>query len=47
MAAGVALTLIDYGDLTRPCGQWRDVYEVTEEFYVHLATGPLIYIAEG
>jgi type I restriction enzyme R subunit len=29
------LTLIDYGDLTRPREQWRNVYEVTEEFYVH------------
>ena len=29
------LTLIDYGDLTRPCEQWRNAYEVTEEFYVH------------
>ncbi len=29
------LTLIDYGDLIRPRGQWRNVYEVTEEFYVH------------
>ena len=29
------LTLIDYGDLTRPRAQWRNVYEVTEEFYVH------------
>ena len=29
------LTLIDYGDLTRPRQQWRNVYEVTEEFYVH------------
>ncbi len=29
------LTLIDYGDLARPCEQWRNVYEVTEEFYTH------------
>lgn len=29
------LTLIDYGDLTRPQKQWRNIYEVTEEFYVH------------
>ncbi len=29
------LTLIDYGDLGRPRGQWRNVYEVTEEFYTH------------
>ncbi|TKS58236.1 MAG: restriction endonuclease subunit R [Nitrospira sp.] len=29
------LTLIDYGDLDRPREQWRNVYEVTEEFYVH------------
>jgi len=29
------LTLIDYGDLTRPRERWRNVYEVTEEFYVH------------
>ncbi len=29
------LTLIDYGDITRPREQWRNVYEVTEEFYVH------------
>ncbi|NTU43442.1 MAG: HsdR family type I site-specific deoxyribonuclease, partial [Nitrospirales bacterium] len=29
------LTLIDYGDLTRPRGQWRNIYEVTEEFSVH------------
>lgn len=27
------LTLIDYGDLERPQTQWRNVYEVTEEFY--------------
>ena len=26
------LQLIDYGDLTRPRDQWRNVYEVTEEF---------------
>jgi type I restriction enzyme R subunit len=29
------LTLIDYGDLNRPREQRRNVYEVTEEFYVH------------
>jgi len=29
------LTLIDHGDLSRPPEQWRNVYEVTEEFYVH------------
>jgi type I restriction enzyme R subunit len=29
------LMLIDYGDLTRPRQAWRNVYEVTEEFYVH------------
>jgi len=29
------LMLIDYGDLTRTREQWRNVYEVTEEFYVH------------
>lgn len=29
------LTLIDYGDLARPREAWRNVYEVTEEFYVH------------
>ena len=29
------LQLIDYADLTRPREQWRNVYEVTEEFYVH------------
>ncbi|MCG3110986.1 MAG: HsdR family type I site-specific deoxyribonuclease [Candidatus Manganitrophus sp. SB1] len=29
------LTVIDYGDLTRPREQRRNVYEVTEEFYVH------------
>jgi len=29
------LTMIDYGDLNRPREQWRNVYEVTEEFYVH------------
>lgn len=32
------LTLIDYGDLTRPREQWRNVYEVTEEFYTHNGT---------
>lgn len=29
------LMLIDYSDLNRPREQWRNVYEVTEEFYVH------------
>src|SRR4029450_1609333 len=29
------LTLIDYGDLTRPRTDWQNIYEVTEEFYVH------------
>lgn len=29
------LTLIDYDDITRPREQWRNVYEVTEEFYIH------------
>ena len=29
------LTVIDYGDLTRPREEWRNVYEVTEEFYFH------------
>ncbi len=29
------LTLIDYGDLALPRKQWRNVYEVTEEFYTH------------
>ncbi len=29
------LHLIDYGDLSRPREQWRNVYEVTEEFYFH------------
>ncbi len=29
------LHLIDYGDLTRLRGEWRNVYEVTEEFFVH------------
>ncbi len=29
------LTVIDYGDLTRPRMEWRNVYEVTEEFYFH------------
>src|SRR5438132_3485168 len=29
------LMVIDYGDLTRARGTWRNVYEVTEEFYVH------------
>src|SRR3990172_1720528 len=29
------LTLIDYEDLARQPEQWRNVYEVTEEFYTH------------
>jgi type I restriction enzyme R subunit len=29
------LTVVDYGDLVRPRERWRNVYEVTEEFYVH------------
>ena len=29
------LMLFDYGDLDRPREQWHNVYEVTEEFYVH------------
>jgi type I restriction enzyme, R subunit len=29
------LTLIDYGDAGQPPNKWRNVYEVTEEFYVH------------
>jgi type I restriction enzyme, R subunit len=29
------LTLIDYNDLGRPREAWRNIYEVTEEFYVH------------
>jgi type I restriction enzyme, R subunit len=29
------LNLIDYADITRPRDEWRNVYEVTEEFYVH------------
>src|ERR1051325_4830893 len=29
------LNIIDYADITRAPGQWRNVYEVTEEFYVH------------
>jgi len=29
------LTLIDYGDLARPPEEWRNIYEVTEEFYFH------------
>ena len=29
------LTLIDYGDLAQPREAWQNVYEVTEEFYVH------------
>jgi type I restriction enzyme R subunit len=29
------LTVVDYGDLARPRQEWRNVYEVTEEFYFH------------
>ncbi len=29
------LTTIDYGDTARSREKWRNVYEVTEEFYVH------------
>lgn len=29
------LTLIDYDDLDHPSAQWRNRYEVTEEYYVH------------
>lgn len=29
------LTLVDYGDFARPSEEWRNVYEVTEEFYLH------------
>src|SRR5215813_12226977 len=29
------LTLIDYGDGARPRNKWRNIYEVTEEFYVY------------
>jgi type I restriction enzyme, R subunit len=29
------LTLIDYDDVARSREQWRNVYEVTEEFYTH------------
>ena len=29
------LTVIDYGDLAREQPAWQNVYEVTEEFYVH------------
>jgi type I restriction enzyme R subunit len=29
------LQVIDYSDMGRPRGQWRNVYEVTEEFYYH------------
>ncbi len=29
------LQLIDYDDLIRPSEKWRNVYEVTEEFYFH------------
>ena len=31
----IDLTLIDYGDLDRGQTQWRNVYEVTEEFFYH------------
>jgi type I restriction enzyme, R subunit len=29
------LTIVDYGDLTRVRKDWRNIYEVTEEFCVH------------
>ena len=29
------ITLIDYGDLARSRSDWRNIYEVTEEFYFH------------
>src|SRR5437868_7057949 len=29
------LTIIDYGDISRPRDKRRNVYEVTEEFYIH------------
>jgi type I restriction enzyme R subunit len=29
------ITLIDYGDLARSRNDWRNIYEVTEEFYFH------------
>ena len=29
------ITLIDYGDLARRRTDWRNIYEVTEEFYFH------------
>src|SRR6266850_3538762 len=29
------ITLIDYGDLARLQSDWRNIYEVTEEFYFH------------
>jgi type I restriction enzyme, R subunit len=29
------ITLIDYGDLGRSQSDWRNIYEVTEEFYFH------------
>ena len=29
------ITLIDYGDLARRQRDWRNVFEVTEEFYCH------------
>jgi type I restriction enzyme, R subunit len=29
------ITLIDYGDLARSQSNWRNIYEVTEEFYFH------------
>jgi type I restriction enzyme, R subunit len=30
------LTVIDYDDLGRSPKRWRNIYEVTEEFYVHM-----------
>lgn len=32
------LRVIDYDDLGRPSHEWRNVYHVTEEFYVHNGT---------
>jgi type I restriction enzyme, R subunit len=29
------ITLVDYGDLARSQSDWRNIYEVTEEFYFH------------
>jgi type I restriction enzyme R subunit len=29
------ITLIDYGDVARSQSDWRNIYEVTEEFYYH------------